>query len=98
MYRSGLAAYLLPATAVAERIAAVRRRVRGARQRSCSVANPLRIRVPSTPVGAAAAAVKVGRSPLHRRLAKEDRSRHNVCSDGSGWTNVFVDVDVLWAC
>jgi hypothetical protein len=28
-------------------------------------------------------------------LAKEDRSRHNVCSGGSGWTNVFVDV-VLW--
>ena len=35
---------------------------------------------------------------IERRLAKEDRSRHNVCSGGSGWTNVFVDVDVLWAC
>ena len=32
---------------------------------------------------------------ISRRLAKEDRSRHTVCSDGSGWTNVFVDV-VLW--
>jgi len=33
---------------------------------------------------------------IERRLAKEDRSRHNVCSGGSGWTNVLVDV-VLWA-
>ena len=29
---------------------------------------------------------------IERRLAKEDRSRHNVCSGGSGWTNVFVYV------
>ena len=33
---------------------------------------------------------------ISRQLAKKDRSRHNVCSGRSGWTNVFVDV-VLWA-